>query len=388
MTKIKDFPLRIGKVSIEIINNNNLRLRWSIDKKRHNLNLGKYGEDTLKLAKSKAYEINSQIIAGNTDFKEIKPARANNNNNNDAEKSLLDIWTIYYEVKISAGLKENTIESYNKLNKLIYSLGDNLVNDPYILKNYLLKITTLEQTRRALKYLKYACDYAIKRKIIKENCFNDILSELPEKTIKQPLALTQEQINIIIDNCIKHSSNNYIIDLVIFWLHTGCRPSEALGVRWSNISSDFKSITFNGSPQRITNKGITWSEGSKNYKKGGRKPKNKSRSVPLTKLLSETLKNRYYKLNPCKDDLIFANNKNNFIEYSTIKVIWSKCVKIIPGLEKTTPYNCRDTFITCQILNGVPISIIAAWCNTSPAMIENYYSDYLKLSQVVPYDPC
>jgi len=37
--------------------------------------------------------------------------------------------------------------------------------------------------------------------------------------------------------------------LVQFWFMTGCRPSEAVGLRWRDIASDFSHIVFNGSVQ-------------------------------------------------------------------------------------------------------------------------------------------
>jgi hypothetical protein len=52
----------------------------------------------------------------------------------------------------------------------------------------------------------------------------------------------------------------------------------------------------------------------------------------------------------------------------------------------TTPYNCRDTFITSQLLRGVAPAIIAAWCDTSVRTIERCYADAIKLASVKPID--
>lgn len=52
------------------------------------------------------------------------------------------------------------------------------------------------------------------------------------------------------------------------------------------------------------------------------------------------------------------------------------------------PYSCRDTFtfITLQLLKGVPTGVIANWCDTSVQMIERHYLDKLKVSQLRPVD--
>jgi integrase len=70
-------------------------------------------------------------------------------------------------------------------------------------------------------------------------------------------------------------------------------------------------------------------------------------------------------------------NYNNFC-----KRIWNKVVA--PIKPNTTPYNCRDTFITYQLMKGVPSAVIAKWCDTSIAMIDKNYADKLKLSQIRP----
>jgi hypothetical protein len=31
-------------------------------------------------------------------------------------------------------------------------------------------------------------------------------------------------------------------------------------------------------------------------------------------------------------------------------------------------------------MSGVPIAVIAAWCDTSPGMIESRYADYVRLA--------
>ena len=48
----------------------------------------------------------------------------------------------------------------------------------------------------------------------------------------------------------------------------------------------------------------------------------------------------------------------------------SKCLG-----KKITAYNLRDTFITNQILNKIPLAVIAKWCDTSVSEIEKKYFD-------------
>jgi integrase len=41
----------------------------------------------------------------------------------------------------------------------------------------------------------------------------------------------------------------------------------------------------------------------------------------------------------------------------------------------TTPYSCRDTFITEQIAKGTPVAIVARWVDNSPEIIDKRYFD-------------
>ncbi len=52
----------------------------------------------------------------------------------------------------------------------------------------------------------------------------------------------------------------------------------------------------------------------------------------------------------------------------------------LEGFSDRVIYNCRDTFITKQLIAGVPIAIIAAWCDNSPSVIESRYADYIRLA--------
>lgn len=72
-------------------------------------------------------------------------------------------------------------------------------------------------------------------------------------------------------------------------------------------------------------------------------------------------------------------NYNNFLNGA-----WSKVVD--PIRRGTTPYSCRDTFITLQILKRIPESVIARWCDTSVEMIQRYYVDFLRMRDLRPVD--
>ena len=160
--------------------------------------------------------------------------------------------------------------------------------------------------------------------------------------------------------------------IVEFWFLTGCRPSEAIGLKWKNVSDDCSTVLFIGSVQTIRGTQV-WSEGSKN---------NKSRAISVSTRVQELL----ISIKPeskIPDDYVFPSPKGKAINYPNfLSKIWHQIVD--PIKPDTTPYNCRDTFITLQLLKGVPSAVIAKWCDTSTAMIDRNYADKLKLSQLRP----
>ena len=103
------------------------------------------------------------------------------------------------------------------------------------------------------------------------------------------------------------------------------------------------------------------------------------RSFAVSLRVQELLKSR----RPLDVDplsLVFPSPKRKAINYPNfLTKVWGKIVE--PIKPNTTPYNCRDTFITHQLIKGVPSTVIAKWCDTSTGMIDKNYADKLKLSQ-------
>jgi hypothetical protein len=53
---------------------------------------------------------------------------------------------------------------------------------------------------------------------------------------------------------------------------------------------------------------------------------------------------------------------------------------------KMTPYNCRDTFIILQAVEGHSSTTIARWVGNSSKVIEERYLDRMKLDTLRPTD--
>jgi integrase len=305
-----------------------------------------------------------------------------------------DIWDKYQEYKKDSR-KQATLEQIRYLTQHIHKLGKIEITDTLGVIEGLKKITTNHQTKRCLIELNAVCKWAIKHRLITSisvSPYEGLANELPRYNYQsnpKPNAFSESQMNEVINAFKSHHGNNngkvitgyahkHYASFVEFLFLTGCRTSEAIGLQWKQISSDCGEICFDGSLQYLRNEWVR-SQGSKN---------NKNRIFPC----SERLRNLLLKHRPawfdeanCADALVFPAPKGGAINRGNFSNgVWKKIVDPIKA--GTTPYSCRDTFITLQILKGVPEGVIAKWTDTSIEMIQKHYADYLHLRAIRPID--
>lgn len=377
---------RIGRITLERFRDS-LRLRWTLQGKTFSLTIGKDSRDTLKVARAKAQTIDSDIT-----FEKFDPTLQKYGKSQStvlevvsviqpsAEISLRELWDKYLEDKLPT-LKPKSQDEYRKFSKLLDKIKHLLSYNTLETKDALTAITTIDQTRRMLLYLSACCDWGVKHKLITSNPYRGVSADLPKRhslTNPEPNSFTEEERNRVIEAFKNHKhsgiSYSHYASIVEFWFLTGCRPSEAIGLTWGKISEDCSSVTFSGSIQ-IVNGTQFWSKGSKN---------NKVRTIAVSPRLQRLL--RSIKPKGAKSDqLVFPSPSGKPINYDNFtRRGWNKVVD--PIKPNTTPYNCRDTFVTLQLLKGVPGAVIAKWCDTSTGMIDKNYADKLKLSQLRPMD--
>ena len=377
---------RVGRVTIER-NGDYVRLRWTIQGKTYSLNAGKDSRSVIQAARAKAGRINEDITEDRFDvtlerygkqsatvLEVVRPTQQKE------EISLRQLWDKFLADKMPT-LKAKTQDEYRNFTKLLDKVDNSLSYDALKTKQALLAVTTIDQTRRMLLYLSACCQWGIRHRQISDNPYDGLASELPKrKSITNPnpdafTAFERDAAIAAFKNDLRSGMNySHYAPIVEFWFLTGCRPSEAIGLKWKNVSDDCSTVLFIGSVQTIRGTQV-WSEGSKN---------NKSRAISVSTRVQELL----ISIKPeskIPDDYVFPSPKGKAINYPNfLSKIWHQIVD--PIKPDTTPYNCRDTFITLQLLKGVPSAVIAKWCDTSTEMIDRNYADKLKISQLRPLD--
>lgn len=358
--------------------------------------------DTLEnraIAECKAKQIEFDILAGifdPNDLSKYKPVQPHKHSNLVQAKfgtttglTLQDLWDKYLNYK------QDTLKP-KSLHYLQTTLGRHIAKCPSDIlqalevREVLLGTTTGDMTKRVLTHLNAAVNWGIKHRLITlpVSPYKDMANDLPKYNWQNDPApngfVTEEKLLVLQafeshKNKPGHCYHTYY-PLVRFWFLTGCRPSEAIGLTWGNISPDCSYVLFNGSIQFIEGKAVE-SKGSKN---------NKHRKFPCNNELKEFL----VSIKPQQFDskeLVFSSPTGEAINYSNFSQrAWHKIVVPItdktrePGYKPTTPYSCRDTFISEQLAQGIPSAVIARWCDTSESIINSHYLDNRILEHLRP----
>jgi integrase len=344
-------------------------------------------EDNRQLATVKAKQIESDIACECFDFTlaKYRPQTyltlLESSERLQKFLTISELWDEYISYKRQF-LKPRTLDKLAVLEKHIKRCSYQLLDEPIKIKLALLQQTTNSQAKEALMYLSAACNWAMKHQLVSSDPFEGMYRELPKhkwQEDSQPNAFTEDEKQKIIQAFKAHQPKKGIgyrhyAPFVEFLFLTGCRPSEAIGLQWKHISDDCSRILFESSLVQVGNGERIRVNGSKN---------NKERTFNCNYYLQQLLSS--IKPDPVDaDSLVFPSPEGKSIHYRNFsRRAWDTIVDPIVR-RATTPYCCRDTFISEQIAKGVPTAVVARWCDNSVKVIEQKYLDSKILEQLRP----
>lgn len=307
----------------------------------------------------------------------------------------IQLFSRYLEFK-SAKLKDSTLHYlktsvYNYLERCPYQS----ISEALEIRQWLLDNTTNSMTKRVLTHLNAAVKWGIKYNLVDlpASLYEGMAQELPKHKWENeptPNAFSSLEKEAIIKAFEDHKGNFngrgvtgfgycHYAPLVKFLLLTGCRPSEAIGLTWQQINHDCSQIIFSHSAVQLGNGKILKSEGFKNSRY--RNNRKFSCGSSLQSLLL-SIKPEYTDLSA----LVFPSPKGKTINYANFsKKAWDKIVDPIVNRE-TTPYSCRDTFMSEQVSKGVAPEIVARWTDSSADIIRKHYLDDKMLDHLKPIE--
>ena len=339
-----------------------------------------------KLAEQKAHQIELDIQADCFDetlskYKQQRHLSIVNPKEPQKVLNISELWDRYIDYK-SQSLKPRTLDKLAVLEKHIKRCRYQLLDEAIKIRIGLLQQTTNSQAKDILMYLSAACKWGIKHGLVTSNPFDGMYNELPKhkwQEDSQPNAFSEEEKQKIIQAFRNHKPSkgigySYYVSFIEFLFLTGCRPSEAIGLQWKHIMPDCSRITFESALVQVGNGERVRVNSSKN---------NKKRVFPCNQQLQQLLLTiKPENLEP--ESLVFPSPEELSIHYRNFsRRAWDKIVDPIVE-RKTTPYSCRDTFISEQIAKGVPTAVVAKWCDNSVEIIEQKYLDSNLLEQLKP----
>jgi integrase len=345
-----------------------LRLRWNYEGKRCQLSLGVRDDYAGRLlANAKKIEIEKDIFSGHYDPTLLK-YKLRKFGTNASEITAVELFQKYADYRVkdrelshSSAVRLRAIAS--KLHHLLGNESAEKVTESVARDTITMMSETL--TGRTVKTYLFelrACWEWAKGKyhVADPNPWSNCLDRVKVQPSKRVKPFTVAEIQAIITTFQSHPQYKHYINFVIFLSHTACRPGEAVGLRWKHLESDFS---------------IAWIEESisrGHQNKKGTKT-GKSRIVQLLPSVRSMLADRYQKVNPQPEDLVFpaprggAIDDHNFCNRAWKKIL-AKC-----HVEYRSPYNIRHTAISHALAQGAnPIALAEQTGHDKRVMLSTY----------------
>jgi integrase len=172
------------------------------------------------------------------------------------------------------------------------------------------------------------------------------------KEVYQILAALRDETYVF-----KHGTHSQYYKYVYFCWLTGCRPSEAIALKWENVDLIKKRIRFCEGQVNASGKIV---------KKQGTKT-GKYRYFPINGEILSLLNSI-----PDQVGYVFKNRLGNPISQQALNGVWRNLLNAM-GIKYRVPYQLRHTMISYHANNDYPIHKLAELVGNSEKIIKEHY---------------
>lgn len=268
-----------------------------------------------------------------------------------SENHLLIIWEQYFVFK-KKFLHPSSIKNLVTVTNHLNNMPSEVLANPPSLKLWLVNNLSPEQARRVLIQIKACAKWGREMGFLNRNPYK-VMRGLPRVRKRNIDPFSKEERDLILDGFSNSEYYDYYWSFVKFLFLTGCRPSEAVALKWLNVAPKFiifKEAVVDGKHKDCTKTNI-------------------DRRFPINSQLKELL-----------DDLdrvperVFNAKKGGYINLNNFnRRAWQTVLSEV-AIRYRPPYNCRHTFITEMLNAGAKVSDVAFWVGNSPEIIYRHYA--------------
>ncbi|MBD2395679.1 site-specific integrase [Cyanobacterium aponinum FACHB-4101] len=261
------------------------------------------------------------------------------------------VWEQYCLFK-KRHLKRASFKNLTTVTNHLKRIPPEVIVNGSALKLWLSSNLSLEQARRVLIQIKACAKWGVEMGYLSRNPYK-LIRGLPRIRKREIDPFSKHERDRIIQAFANHDHYSYYCSFVRFLFLTGCRPSEAVALRWEKVDGSF--ILFNES-----------------YVEGVRQDSTKtysSRRFPINQQLRGLLNEI-----PRKNELVFRAKQGGVINLNNFcRRAWHTVIDEL-GIRYRKPYNCRHTFITECLTANIPVATVAYWVGNSPEIIYRHYA--------------
>jgi hypothetical protein len=241
--------------------NGRLQLVFTLAPKRHFLSLG-LADTPLnrKLAQDKAFEVQRDLEYGEFDpsYRKYQSCTLQDSLGHASSARLLNLWERYVEYRLPQASPKTLNGTYHPVQAHLQQCQTDGLKDPLGFRQELLQVTTMAQARRTLMQLSAACKWGLQHHLVRENPFEGMYRALDATPPPPPMAYTALERDRIIAAFEAPKgpglSYQHYAAFVKFLFWTGCRPCEAIGLRWGSVRADCSQVHFHESIVEVSGK--------------------------------------------------------------------------------------------------------------------------------------